>query len=300
MRTNARSWGLLGLLILLGAAACDGGPEEQAPPLTAEDVELRIVGGDGQTAPVASVASAQLGLMAAVAERELLPEPLVVELVDTASGQPVASIVVTSSGGGLLEPQVSYAGSVPDNLLVRFRVVEEGCGEAFIGTALPDSGEVVDRWVKGTKAGACHMEVARLIDGQPHTDTTFLWNAEPGPPDYIQLAPVADPLAPGDTLDVLELFTSERNLRVGAWDAYNNPITDLEGHSYAWAVTSRMNGAGGVRPTEPMGQGNLAVIPNPAEMGWEADGLGDYPVWVWVWMDGVLATEAAPGTVAGS
>lgn len=289
-------------LAAMMAAGCgeDGSAVEVVDP---EQVRLRIVDGDRQVAAVAGVSSGNGASLqaAAVSAQDLLPEPLVVELVEAGSGEVVASMVM--EGGGILEPSMASS-RMPENLLVRFRVVEEGCGEPFIGTALPDSGQVVDRWIKGTRAGACHMEVARLIDGEPHTDTTFLWTALPGPLDQFRVG-LPDTWESvqevGDTLDLLEAVKHAADAHGNALD-----VEDLEGGSWAWAVTSRVHGdPANVTPTEPDERGRMFVMPDPAERGFQVSYTGRYAVRVWVWVNGIradenIATEVQAATEGGA
>src|SRR5690606_31294790 len=121
---------------------------------------VRIVAGDGQVAPVATSPERAGNLVprlqgGGVEEAyDLFPEVLEVYVgVGTlASGNPVA-------------PGTD----------VHWIVRDEGCGRPVGQTTRTDeNGRAVNRWIRGTRARKCHMDVCRILpDGALACDTTF-------------------------------------------------------------------------------------------------------------------------------
>lgn len=167
------------LALLLVLAACGDDSPVVADP---DDLELEIVSGDHQVAPVADAAEASAALAPAQTVPEgVLPERLVARI--TIDGEePQASI------GALAGPAFAM---LPANTSITYRVVQPDvpasfgatpCGQSFVDSAIPDdSGYVATYWERGTWAGDCTMEVRLVTDSGPVVDTVFTATFTPGP-----------------------------------------------------------------------------------------------------------------------
>lgn len=161
----------------LPIAACGGDSDPTVADI--DDLALRIVSGDRQSAPVRSTgADASRSVLAQTLPNgrpdNILPDPLVAQVVAQTGGASV-----TGPSGAVL----------PSGLDVTFRVVDPAdpsgrdCGASFLDSASPDdAGEVTTFWERGTLAGVpCEMEVRLIADGEPSIDTVFVATFEPGP-----------------------------------------------------------------------------------------------------------------------
>lgn len=151
---------------LIGCGDDDGGPDY----VNITDARIRILAGDGQVAPVATsperAGDLAPRLQGGGAEEayDLFPEVLEVYVG-----------VGTLAGGDPVAPGTD----------VHWIVRDEGCGRPVGQTTSTDAdGRAVNRWIRGTRARACHMDVCRILsDGALACDTTFTAVQEPGPPD---------------------------------------------------------------------------------------------------------------------
>lgn len=156
------------LALALALAACGDDPAE---PRYADinKARVHILAGDSQIAPVATSPERAGNLVprlqgGGVEEAyDLFPEVLEVYVGagTLASGDPVA-------------PGTD----------VHWIVRDEGCGRPVGQTTSTDaSGRAVNRWIRGTRARKCHMDVCRILsDGALACDTTFVAVQEAGDP----------------------------------------------------------------------------------------------------------------------
>lgn len=151
---------------LIGCGDDDGGPDY----VNITDARIRILAGDGQVAPVATsperAGDLAPRLQGGGAEEayDLFPEVLEVYVG-----------VGALAGGDPVAPGTD----------VHWIVRDEGCGRPVGQTTSTDAdGRAVNRWIRGTRARECHMDVCRILsDGALTCDTTFVAVQEPGPPD---------------------------------------------------------------------------------------------------------------------
>lgn len=247
-----RRLAVLALALAVAACGSDDGPDIASP----DQLELRIVSGDGQRAPVAdaggSVSAAFVPIQAM--PDNILPEPLVARI--TVDGQAPSASVAPS---GPLGPNLAV---LPPNTVVTFRTIQpEGvgtrhCGSSFVDAGIPDdSGYVVTYWERGTYAGTCRTEVRLIVDGVPRVDTVFTATFEPGPvarASWTCHGWKCDTIARGDTIDLHNYVTD-------AVDAHGNPIPaeTLATRPAAWA----WYGEGIPVPDAPTGYGWTTVVP---------------------------------------
>ena len=269
------------LAVLVLAACGDGGGEEVVVP-----AGLDIVSGNGQVAEVATTEpSPSVRVASTVGDYELLPEPLVVQLTDE-SGDPIASIRM--DGSSVAAPDPGMAAAVAPGTLVGFHVIEEGCGEAFVGAGTPDdSAQAQDRWVKGTLAGECHMEARLILNGEPTVAETFTATFLPGPVVRVQWDDGSWKCV-GDTVDI-------RDHAVYAYDEHHNrvPIEDFfdtPPGAVEWQWVDRFANSEAVGPS---GAGWVVQIPDFAPYG--------FHTWDRTYMDDdgneFQRTSYAPGLV---
>ncbi|HEX7118197.1 MAG TPA: hypothetical protein VF212_05385 [Longimicrobiales bacterium] len=206
------------LLAAAVLAACSDSGSTDPDIADPDQLDLVIVSGDGQVAPVADpLAGSAAFSPAQTTPDNLLPEPLVARItVDGA--EPSAAVAAGGPSFALL----------PANTSVTFRVVdhpeataERHCGASFVDGAIPDdSGYVTTFWERGTLAATCTMEVRLVVDGEPRVDTVFTATFQPGPAvDVIFGGPgIPRDVQVGDTIHLTDMVEGGR-------DQYGN-ITD--------------------------------------------------------------------------
>ncbi|HEX6939998.1 MAG TPA: hypothetical protein VF158_11350 [Longimicrobiales bacterium] len=244
---------------VLAACSDSGGTDPDiADP---DQLDLVIVSGDGQVAPVADpLAGSAAFSPAQTTPDNLLPEPLVARI--TVDGAEPSAAVAAGTGGPLFA-------ALPSNVSVTFRVVEHPeetplrhCGDSFVASAIPDdSGYVVTYWERGTLAATCTMEVRLIVDGVPRVDTMFTATFEPGPAERLRFS-ASDWACVGDTLNL-------RDLVAGAIDRYGNAIgadairaTNPTDVLWEWKEESPGDDA-----TGPSGAGWIVEVPDFASYG---------------------------------
>ena len=214
------------LSLALALAACGDDPAE---PRYADinKARVHILAGDSQIAPVATsperagnLAPRLQGGGGVEEAYDLFPEVLEVYVgVGTlASGDPVA-------------PGTD----------VHWIVRDEGCGRPVGQTTRTDeNGRAVNRWIRGTRARECHMDVCRILgDGALACDTTFVAVQEASDP-------VVNPYTFRATARQKEFvpgvgFTGDLFEFSGLYDRYGNPTKKFR----VEAVGSWIEHAGG-------------------------------------------------------
>lgn len=261
------------LALAVAVAACgDDGPATIDPA----DARVQIVSGDRQTARVPSPAPQGALVPTAVVGEALLPEPLVVRVVD---------------GAGSISAAISIAGPsaaiVPAGTALHWRVVESGCGWPYGATTLTDdSAYSVNRVIIGTTARECSVEVGRVLrDGEIVVDSVFRYTLLPGPASRWSLEPLAVSVSPGDTIDIRQRLRWVR-------DAHGNevPLATLDSAEIGWAWTP-LPTLGGDIPAEPQGSGWLTVVPDEAATWPELVPTRNNAV-VRLWINGTLDPNA--------
>src|SRR5690606_2194134 len=138
------------LALALALAACDRGADDGGPSYTdVREAKIHILAGDGQVAPVATsperAGDLALRLQGGSVEEayDLFPDVLEVWV---------------GAGMRLLGEPVAAGTDV--HWIVR----DEGCGRPVGQTTSTDAdGRAVNRWIRGTRARECHMDVCRIL-----------------------------------------------------------------------------------------------------------------------------------------
>jgi len=167
-------------LAILATIAIIAGCGDSTGPRVFEPAELRVViiRGDGQVSPVAPgkpAGAAQFALYATTPDPStVLPDTLVAQITGP----------------------VGVQGLLPSNTMAHFAATEEGCGRAWIPSAIPDAeGYVRTLWelpgklplVKRFEEGwgyPCEMQLRVMVGEQFVRDTTFRAFFTPGPPRH--------------------------------------------------------------------------------------------------------------------
>lgn len=189
----------LALSLALGACSSDGDDR----PVDPSQVRLQIVSGDRQTAQVAgSGASQSVATVAAslqqgpITEDLLFPERLVVRAVGTGA----------STSSAPMGPSLNAGASGVPGVSVTWSTRPEGCGKPVeVSKVTDDNGEAVNRWIRGTKAGECFMDVCRVLaSGEVVCDATYTATQLPGPVVDVVWSGEGFPVSvsAGDTIDV--------------------------------------------------------------------------------------------------
>ncbi len=162
-----------GAALLLVVAACGGG--DGGGIARPDELDLRIVRGDGQRARVVSTASASAARLSVAGQTDpdVLPEPLVARIV--IDGGPSAS---RGGAGEITGPTMQ---TLPAGILVDWSAEPEGCGRPFVNSTPPVADTVTNFWRKGTRAGVCKMRLRLIAGGQPVTVDSFTATFDPGP-----------------------------------------------------------------------------------------------------------------------
>jgi hypothetical protein len=258
------------LALALAAGACSSDSADDKPVDPSRE-RLHIVSGDQQTAPVigtplASASVAGLSLQQSsgpITEADLFPGKLVVRAVVTGgasqSESPFGPSLNVVAGGGAAGVSVTW------------RARPEGCGYPVEVSTITDSkGESVNRWVRGTLATTCSMDVCRVIKdtGEVLCDQTYTAVQEPGAAvavDWKSPAPSLS-VSAGDTLDISHLLTGGRDQHGNPADVAN-VVANISART-AWSPASaggQVCGSGQV--TMSPRDGWLAIVPVEAE-GW--------------------------------
>jgi len=171
------------LALALALAACG---DDEPDVLDPQDLRIVIVRGDGQVSEVAPAGPSADVVMSVRYDKT--PDPSTV-LPDTL----VARITGPEASASLTGPSFAV---LPPNTVAYFAVTENGCGSAWIPSAIPDSdGYVRTLWELPTKLPGvrwyaegwgrmCEMEVRVLVDADFVTDTIFRAFFTPGPVRY--------------------------------------------------------------------------------------------------------------------
>lgn len=149
------------LALALIIAACDRGTDDGGPSYAdVRKAKIHILAGDGQVAPVAT-SPERAGDLAprlqggAEEAYDLFPDVLEVWV-----------------GAGMRLMGEPVAPGTDVHWIVR----DEGCGRPVGQTTSTDAdGRAVNRWIRGTRARECRMDVCRILsDGALACDTTFV------------------------------------------------------------------------------------------------------------------------------
>lgn len=281
-----RTLALIPLLLLVACGDADSGPQ-----LTARDFALVKVSGDGQADVVnlSGTASANRipgSIRAAVAvDPGMFPEPLVVKVVPRGG----ASFY---RGGSLMPTSPSFA-EVPGWLpTVTWRVVEEGCGEAFTAAEQPDADSTVATfWFKGTKAGPCRMRaqtVERDSAGNltPIVQQEFTATQLPGPGAFMNLYRQETPtVSMGDTIDIRDWVASVKDTYGNDTDVVSIPGSAIHSKWFDNVSSGRVF----ITREDATLEGWKVVVPDTS--GYRTfmrDGVATYSMGLGIYADGVL------------
>lgn len=225
---------LLGLLV--GCASEDG-----PVILTPEKMRIIKVAGDGQREPVAAnKASVQVAAQVRQTNSAPLEEMFEERLWVRVGPGEIAGKSLMGSGA-----------VIPPGTQLYWRVREEGCGKPFgAQTATNDSAYSVNRWVKGTKAGLCHMDVCRILSdtGDIACDDTFVVEQLPGEPTT--LGGSAYFVVAGEPIDLREPTNGFR-----PQDQYQNAIpadSVIARYTPEWRILGPTLSYGGPCDTAPV------------------------------------------------
>lgn len=217
-----RSRSLIALAVIAALAACG---DDEPDVLDPQDLRIVIVRGDGQVSEVAPARpSADVVMSIRYAET---PDPSTV-LPDTL----VAHITGPQPSASLTGPSFAV---LPANTMAHFRpVLDQGCGEPWVSSAIPDENqEVRTLWVRPTKlalsamgwhdgqwGALCEMEVRVTVANEFVRDTTFWALFTPGP-------------------IAVNWFAQRRKINViNPVTYYHDYVTDIHGNSIPYAFVT--------------------------------------------------------------
>lgn len=158
-----------GVILTTAACSSDGGTGAQP-----QSAHFRKVSGDNQRALVKGFARSRDATRwpsaVAAPEDSLFSDPLV----------GVLTAVVAQARG----PASSRlrATSLPSNTVIQWEASDPLCARPRLTVTLPGAGDtIVNRAVRGTRAGACRIRTVTLIGSQVVEADSFMFTIDPGP-----------------------------------------------------------------------------------------------------------------------